>query len=183
MDILTSPRCTATNRAGVQCGRAPIPGGNVCASHGGKAPQVIAAAKVRLLTLTGYALDHLDHLFQPRPACPTCGRTDADRDPVVLRACQLVLDRAGLGPHMTVEVEKAPVEDFSAESIEWLTPEELAEVRRLVGLCEEAKRRMEAGEPKPFQPGPEPYIALLEQSAIVDGICIEADASGEVPEC
>ena len=41
-------RCTARNRAGAQCGRAAITGGNVCSLHGGKAPQVQAKARERL---------------------------------------------------------------------------------------------------------------------------------------
>jgi len=49
--IETRRQCTATNRAGTRCGRAPIPGGMVCDRHGGKAPQTIAAAQARLRSL------------------------------------------------------------------------------------------------------------------------------------
>ncbi|WP_210651324.1 hypothetical protein [Nocardioides sp. SYSU D00065] len=42
------PQCTATSRSGNRCKRRPIPGGTVCAMHGGKAPQVVAAAEARL---------------------------------------------------------------------------------------------------------------------------------------
>ncbi len=42
-------RCTATNRAGAQCGRRPVPGANVCALHGGKAPAVARRARERVL--------------------------------------------------------------------------------------------------------------------------------------
>jgi hypothetical protein len=44
-----APRCKATSRSGNRCKRRPIPGGTVCAMHGGKAPQVRAAAEQRLL--------------------------------------------------------------------------------------------------------------------------------------
>ncbi len=40
-------RCTATNRAGERCGRAPAPGCAVCRSHGAAAPQVAAAGQRR----------------------------------------------------------------------------------------------------------------------------------------
>lgn len=40
--------CRGTNRAGNPCGRPPMKGAFVCASHGGKAPQVKAAAARRL---------------------------------------------------------------------------------------------------------------------------------------
>ncbi len=43
-----SRRCTAKNRAGERCKRAAVLGGTVCAAHGGKAPQVKAAAQRRL---------------------------------------------------------------------------------------------------------------------------------------
>lgn len=41
-------RCRATNRQGEQCRRPPMRGGKVCASHGGKIPNVLAASKRRL---------------------------------------------------------------------------------------------------------------------------------------
>jgi hypothetical protein len=44
-----SKRCTATsNRTGRRCGLARIPGTTVCATHGGKAPQVREAAQRRV---------------------------------------------------------------------------------------------------------------------------------------
>lgn len=46
---MTDPkRCKATNRAGEQCGRPPMRGGRVCASHGGKSPRMLAAAQRNL---------------------------------------------------------------------------------------------------------------------------------------
>ena len=41
-------RCKATARSGEQCRRPSMKGGTVCASHGGKSPQVKAAAARRL---------------------------------------------------------------------------------------------------------------------------------------
>lgn len=46
--MIDPKRCTATNRAGEQCGRPPMRGGKVCASHGGKSPRVLAASQRRL---------------------------------------------------------------------------------------------------------------------------------------
>lgn len=40
--------CAATNRRGEPCQKPPIPGGRVCSAHGGKAPQVRAAAERRI---------------------------------------------------------------------------------------------------------------------------------------
>lgn len=43
-------RCQATSKSTqLQCRRLPIPGGTVCRTHGGAAPQVIEAARRRLL--------------------------------------------------------------------------------------------------------------------------------------
>lgn len=48
--MTTNPtRCTAKNNRGEPCGRAPIKGGTVCPTHGGRAPQVKAAAEQRQL--------------------------------------------------------------------------------------------------------------------------------------
>lgn len=46
--MIPARRCTATNRKGEQCRKAPIPGATVCTAHGGRSPQVIAAARRRL---------------------------------------------------------------------------------------------------------------------------------------
>ena len=58
-----SQRCTATNRTGNPCKRQAIIGGTVCASHGGRAPQVQRAAARRLAL--GEALAELDRLGRP----------------------------------------------------------------------------------------------------------------------
>lgn len=51
-----TPRCRAHNRAGAQCGLAPIHGATVCQVHGGRAPQVKAAAARRIADLYPKAL-------------------------------------------------------------------------------------------------------------------------------
>lgn len=48
-DHTETPRCTATAKSTRErCKRRPVPGANVCVKHGGKAPQVQAAAARRL---------------------------------------------------------------------------------------------------------------------------------------
>lgn len=115
-------RCTATNRAGSRCLRQPIPGGEVCVMHGGRAPQVQKSARARLLDGADLAIDYLLNLLTPRPPCEVCGRSDADRDPTVVRACQLVLDRSGFHPTLTVEQVAAPRNEY-----EDLTDDQLTE--------------------------------------------------------
>lgn len=55
-----TPRCRAHNRAGAQCGLAPIHGAVVCQVHGGRAPQVKAAAARRVNDLYPRALEALE---------------------------------------------------------------------------------------------------------------------------
>jgi hypothetical protein len=112
-------RCTATNRAGERCQRQPIPGGDVCVMHGGAAPQVQQSAKARLLAGADLAIDYLLKMLEPREPCERCGRSDLDRDPVVVRACQLVLDRAGFHPTLTVEhaAPPNPYKDFTEDEL------------------------------------------------------------------
>jgi len=101
-------RCAATNRAGERCRRAPILGGTVCSMHGGNAPQVKEAAMRTLLAARDRAAAYLFRVLEPHPPCPHCGRSDADRDPVVVRAAQIVLDRTGLGPSAKLTIEEKP---------------------------------------------------------------------------
>jgi hypothetical protein len=156
-------RCTATARhTGGRCGRAPIPGGLVCASHGGKAPGVAARAAQRLQSLVEPALARLNAYLESRPPCGACGRADLDRDPTVLRAIQLVLDRTGF--HPTLAVEPAAPERLGAPYVDWLTDQELV---HLAGLIHEAKRRMGEGEPPAARNfdavfgAPEPGVAMV----------------------
>lgn len=77
--------CTATARStGVRCGNPAIRGGTVCLKHGGAAPQVRAAARLRLATLVEPALGRLARILA----------TGNDRD--AIRAIENVLDRAGV---------------------------------------------------------------------------------------
>ncbi len=51
-------QCTANSKqSGKRCGRRPIPGGFVCVMHGGKIPQVKAAAEQRHRDMLAEALD------------------------------------------------------------------------------------------------------------------------------
>ena len=105
----TTRRCTATSKTtGQRCGRAPIVGGFVCVMHGGAVPAVRKSARERLLAMVDPALDALLRFLRTAPPCEHCGRSDADRDPVVLRAAQLVLDRTGFHPSVSVQVQPTP---------------------------------------------------------------------------
>jgi hypothetical protein len=86
--------------------------------HGGAIPAVRKSARERLLAMVDPALDALLRALKTGPPCEHCGRSDADRDPVVLRAAQLVLDRAGYHPTLAVEqVAPNPYADLSASAL------------------------------------------------------------------
>jgi hypothetical protein len=91
------PKCRATNRAGNPCGRYPIPGGMVCAMHGGKSPAVRDKARLRLISMIDPALQVLSDIMSDKDAA------HADK----LRAANSVLDRAGYARVAVLDVEAA----------------------------------------------------------------------------
>lgn len=158
----TGRRCTATNRAGNRCGRAPIPGGFVCAIHGGKIPAVAKTAHERLLAMVDPALDALLRFLRQLPPCKVCGRSDADRDPVVLRAAQLVLDRTGFHPTLALQQAETPrLPDYFA----WIPRDRL---EQMATWFAEAQLAMSRGEARAALPLPE---------AIQEGVLIDDDAT------
>jgi hypothetical protein len=176
-----SRQCTATNRAGERCQRQPIPGGHVCAVHGGKAPQTVAAAKLRLLAMVELVLGVLDEVLAAwrRTRCTGCGHVDAqgntcrgcghptgDARPVI-QVYQLVLDRAGFHPTLAVE----HVAPEPAEWTRWLTSEQLEMHRAAIA---DARQRMESGEPAPTQ-----VVVDVRHAEIIDGLLVD---SAEVAE-
>lgn len=100
-------QCTATSRSGERCRRQPIPGGSVCVMHGGSAPAVKKSARARLLEGADIAIDTLLDLLRWRPPCEHCGRSNVD-DHVLVRTCQVILDRSGFHPSVTVQHTEAP---------------------------------------------------------------------------
>lgn len=89
-------RCTAhSSRTGNPCQRPPIKGGTVCFHHGGAAPQVKKAAKIRLENASDRLAAALLDLAE---TCP---------DPRVrLAAIRDALDRAGVREGFDVTVKK-----------------------------------------------------------------------------
>ena len=78
--------CSAKTKSGNRCKAQAIAGATVCRKHGGGAPQVREAARLRLLMLVDPALARLGKLV----------RSKYTKDPIALAAIKDVLDRAGL---------------------------------------------------------------------------------------
>ncbi len=113
-------RCTATNRAGERCGRRSIAGGTVCVMHGGSIPAVQQSAKLRLLAMVDPVMGAFEEILDSwhRTKCETCGKPTGDPAPVI-RVGQLVLDRSGFHPTLTVEqaAPPNPYADFSEDEL------------------------------------------------------------------
>lgn len=110
-------QCKAKTKGGKPCRGQAISGATVCRLHGGSAPQVREAARVRLLELID-------------PALATLARSLKLKGPaanVALAAARDVLDRTGFKP-----TEKAEITTQSSEAAQLaalLTPDELAAIR------------------------------------------------------
>lgn len=124
-------QCTATNRKGERCGKPPIRGANVCATHGGGIPLVRQAARMRLLAMAEPAFKVLMELLE------------SDDEMVALKAANSILDRAGHGPKATLALTTDNEEDLSALSEEQL----VARAEAVAERCRIAanKARLERG--------------------------------------
>ncbi len=89
------PRCSAHTSAGAPCRRWPIAGGRVCATHGGRAPQVVARARLRLAEAADPAAVRLVELL------------DSEDEAAQYRAAVAILDRAGIPKTDRVELTGA----------------------------------------------------------------------------
>lgn len=87
-------RCTANRSSGRgRCNRDAMLGQKVCYKHGGSAPQAIAAARMRLLQLADPAITTIHN------------KTKSKDETVALRASTAILDRAGIGPKGSLELD------------------------------------------------------------------------------
>jgi len=87
------PKCSAKTSAGAACRKSAMNGGVVCSKHGGLAPQVIAAARRRLLMMIDPALGVLARATRTRT-----GKAAKNWEPSAqeIAAAREVLTRAGV---------------------------------------------------------------------------------------
>jgi len=90
--------CSARKKDGTPCRRSPINGASVCRAHGGAAPQVVAAARRRLMEGSNQMAVLLMRIAED-DATPPAVRLGAIRD---------VLDRAGVTSKTEIEVTVQP---------------------------------------------------------------------------
>jgi len=148
-------QCTATNRAGERCRRQPIAGGAICTMHGGRAPQTVAAAKLRLLEVVEPAIARLLRFIESPPGlCDVCGRCDDTS--AIVSAIRTVLDRCGLGPAASLTLTAAPPDE---------TPHTTEELLRRAEMLVGALREQLADEAAP-------QLAATTGEGAVDGVLV-----------
>ncbi len=136
--------CGARTKAnGLPCQRVCAPGFNRCNLHGGHSPLARQAAQRALaaaaLPAAQVLFDILDRYQSD--TCPHCCMPRGDPTPVI-RAAQIVLDRTGFHPSVSVELSRQ--EPQAAEWGPWMTDDQLRQIGQWIA---DAKRRMAAGEP------------------------------------
>ena len=151
-------QCTGTNRQGERCRRQPIPGGEVCVLHGGAVPVTQDAAKRRLLAMVEPVMSAFEEILDSwhRTTCATCGHPTGDVAPVI-RIGQLVLDRSGFHPTLTLE-QAPPPNPFANVNEDDL----IVQLEQLLETARENKRRHDA-----MRVVPEATDALLLADAFV----------------
>jgi hypothetical protein len=120
-------RCTARVSDGSrQCERWAINGSTVCATHGGRAPQVMKSARERLAELVEPALKGLNKALKSNDL------------PTIVRASQIVLDRCGFHPSKSIELtgkDGGRIETENTISLDLLSVDEQ---RTLIEILEKA---------------------------------------------
>lgn len=126
--------------SGKPCGRDVRPGFTRCNLHGGNAPaskikaeQLMAQARMPAIEALYTILDQFSN-----STCPTCGfpTGDTDEKRMIVRTCQTILDRCGMGPHATLEIARQTDGDIDLNA---LMPEERGQLLALLAQIKEIK--------------------------------------------
>jgi hypothetical protein len=116
-------------QTGLPCRRNPQPGFTVCWRHGARAPQTIKKAE-RLLSIARLpAINNLTDILDQAQEnqCEHCGYPkwgETDYARMIAQTSKIVLDRTGLGPRATLDVNARVGADDTGDLIEQMTEEE-----------------------------------------------------------
>jgi hypothetical protein len=93
-EMIRPQQCLGDPFSGVVCGLHAVPGSVFCLDHGGNTAEVQNALKLRLLAMCDVAFKVLN-------------RAMASNDlGIALKAAVAIIDRAGMGPHSTLEIKQ-----------------------------------------------------------------------------
>ena len=158
-------RCTAhSSRTGAPCKKFAINGSNVCGTHGGKAPQVVAKAKRRLEEAADRMAERLIGLAENTLADGT--KVGAY---VQLGAVTAALDRAGVVEPKDVTVTVKPFDQIF-ESIE---SGSRSEYRRANGIPDPVPQSPAIEDREPHRPG---GALALGPGYVIDGEVVDTEA-------
>lgn len=136
----TNPSGPYIKANGQPCGRDCRPGFTRCNLHGGnnpaskiKAEQLMAQARMPAIEALYSILDQFEKV-----TCPTCGfpTGDTDEKRMIVRTCQTILDRCGMGPHSVLEIARQTDGDIDLSA---LTPDERGSLLGLLAQIKEIK--------------------------------------------
>jgi hypothetical protein len=141
-------RCGArTRQTGLPCRIQPFFGDVRCRKHGSKLPESLAKSERALAIARMPAIEAVLDLLEQYNAhrCDACGFPlhDVENRRTMLTAAKMVLDRTGLGPKATLQVNGPQADDTDA-LIEVMTPEQREEVAGLVTRLDAIKAEVRA---------------------------------------
>lgn len=162
----TNPAGPYICASGKPCGRDVRPGFTRCNLHGGNSP----AAKIKAEQLMAQCrLPAIEALFSileqfESNMCPSCGypKGDTDEKRMIVRTCQTILDRAGMGPHSVLEIARQTDGDIN---LELLTSEERGELLAHLAQIKEIKQNVRT---RQQQAASNPSTALANPSTAVN---------------
>lgn len=137
--------CGAIKSNGMPCRAQVQTGFTRCRRHGAGTPLAKVKAEQALAHARLPACEALFDIIDmwERDVCPICNYPSGDTDMLktIIRASQVILDRAGMGPRATIEMVKQTDGDLD---FDLMTDEEIAELDSLLGQLKQLKTTVHA---------------------------------------
>lgn len=129
--------------SGRPCGRDVRPGFTRCNLHGGNNPAAKIKAEQLMAQCRMPAIESLFSIIEQfqNNTCATCGFPigDTDEKRMIVRTCQTILDRSGMGPHAVLEIARQTDGDLNLDALQ---PGERGELLAHLAQIKEIKDRV-----------------------------------------